>query len=82
MFYRNPQLNQTLQNILIAKKQGKNPQMIMNTMLQSNPQMQQSLNQLKNMANGRNPKDFILQMAKQNGIDEATLSMISQMFDN
>lgn len=82
MFYKNPQLNQTLQNILIAKKQGKNPQMIMNTMLQNNPQMQQSLNQLKNMANGRNPKDFILQMAKQNGIDEATLSMISQMFDN
>lgn len=82
MYYKNPQLNQTLQNILIAKKQGKNPQMIMNTMLQNNPQMQQSLNQLKNMANGRNPKDFILQMAKQNGIDEATLSMISQMFDN
>lgn len=78
----NPQLNQTLQYIAMAKKQGKNPQMIMNTMLQQNPQMQQQLTQLKNMANGRSPREFIMQMARQNGVEEATLAIISELFDN
>lgn len=78
----NNQLNSMLQNIAMAKKQGKNPQMIMNMMLQQNPQLQQTLTQLKNMSNGRNPKDFIMQMARQNGVEEATLSIISDMFNN
>ena len=78
----NNQLNYTLQNIAIAKKQGKNPQMVMNMMLQQNPQMQQTLMQLKNMVGNRNPKEFFMQMAKQNGVEETTLSMLGQMFDN
>lgn len=78
----NQQINQTLQNIYRAKKQGKNPQMIMNLMLQRNPQMQQTLNQLKNMANGRSPKEFIMQLAKQNGLEESALSIINEMYDN
>ena len=51
-------------------------------MLQQNPQLQQTLIQLQNMANGRSPKEFIMQMAKQNGVEEATLSMIGDMFNN
>lgn len=82
MYNQNNQLNSVLQNIATAKKQGKNPQMIMNTILQQNPQMQQTLTQLKNMANGRNPKEFILQMAKQNGVEETTLALINDIFDN
>ena len=78
----NNQLNTTLQSIAIAKKQGKNPQIIMNTILQQNPQVRQTLTQLQNMAQGRNPKEFIMQLARQNGIEEATLSMISEMFNN
>lgn len=78
----NNQLNKTLQNIYNAKKQGKNPQVVMNMMLQQNPQMQQTLTQLKNMANGRNPKEFFMQMAKQNGVEEATLSLLDEMFNN
>lgn len=78
----NNQLNTTLQSIAMAKKQGKNPQMIMNTILQQNPQVRQTLTQLQNMAQGRNPKEFIMQLARQNGIEEATLSMISEMFNN
>lgn len=78
----NNQLNTFLQNIAMAKKQGKNPKMIMNMMLQQNPQLQQTLIQLQNMANGRSPKEFIMQMAKQNGVEEATLSMIEDMFNN
>jgi len=78
----NPQLNQTLQYIAMAKKQGKNPQMIMNAMLQQNPQMQQQLTQLKNMANGRNPKEFIMQMAMQNGVEASTIEIINQILNN
>lgn len=78
----NNQLNQTLQNIAMAKKQGKNPQMIMNIMLQKNPQMQQTLTQLKNMVGNRNPKDFFMQLAKQNGVEETTLAIINEMFNN
>lgn len=78
----NNQLNQTLQNILNAKKQGKDPKAIMGYMFQQNPQMQQTMTQLKNMSNGRNPKEFIMQMAKQNGVEEATLGLINEIFNN
>lgn len=78
----NNQLNYLLQNIANAKRQGKNPQMVMNMMLQQNPQIQQTLMQLKNMVGDRNPKEFFMQMAKQNGVEEATLGMLNQMFDN
>lgn len=78
----NNQLNSTLQNIAMAKKHGKNPQMIINSILQQNPQVKQTMTQLQNMANGRSPKEFFMQMAKQNGVDETTLSMLSEMFDN
>lgn len=78
----NNQLNTFLQNIAMAKKQGKNPKMIMNMMLQQNPQLQQTLTKLQNMANGRSPKEFIMQLAKQNGIEETTLNIIQEMFNN
>lgn len=78
----NNQLNSVLQNIAMAKKQGKNPQMLMNMMLQNNPQMQQTLTQLQNMANGRNPKEFIMQIAKQNGIDEVAIGLINEILNN
>ena len=51
-------------------------------MLQSNPQMQQTLKQLKNMSNGKSPREFFMQMAKQNGVGETTLSILDEMFKN
>lgn len=78
----NPQLNQTLQYIAMAKKQGKNPQMIMNAMLQQNPQMQQQLTQLKNMVGNRNPREFFMQMAMQNGVEASTIEIINEILNN
>ena len=78
----NNQLNSVLQNIAMAKKQGKNPKMIMNMIMQQNPQMQQTLTQLQNMVGNRNPKEFIMQLAKQNGVEETTLAMLGEMFNN
>ena len=78
----NNQFNYTLQNIMLAKKQGKNPQQIMQQIMQSNPQFQQTLTQLQNMSQGRNPKEFVMQLAMQNGVDEIGMQIIAQIFDN
>ena len=78
----NGNVNANIQQIMAFKKQGKNPQQVMNILLAQNPQLQQTLTQLKNMAGDRSPKEFIMQMARQNGVDEATLGMIEGMFNN
>lgn len=78
----NNQLNSVLQNIAMAKRQGKDPKMIMNMIMQQNPQTQQTLTQLQNMVGNRNPRDFFMQLAKQNGVEEATLAMLGDMFNN
>lgn len=77
----NYNMQQALQSIMIAKRQGKNPQQMIQGMLQNNPQMQQTLTQLKNMAQGRSPKEFIMQLARQNGADETTLNMINEILN-
>lgn len=82
MFAPNNNLNANLQAILNMKKQGKNPQAIMQAMFQQNPQMQQQLTQLKNMANGRSPREFIMQMAIQNGVEASTIEIINQILGN
>ena len=75
-------INSRIQSIMALKRQGKDPQQVMQMLLQQNPQLQNTLTQMKNMANGRNPRDFVMQLARQNGADDISLQMISQMFDN
>lgn len=72
-------INNFLQGLVNAKRQGKTPQSIMNVMMQQNPQMQQSITQIKNMANGRTPQDFIMQLAKQRGLDQNAMNMINEL---
>lgn len=76
----NGDINQTIQSILQMRNAGQNPQMIMQMLLQRNPQYQQLLTQMQNMAQGRNPRDFIMQLAKQNGVSEQNINAIRQMF--
>lgn len=78
----NENINQNIQQIMALKKQGKSPQQVMQMLMAQNPQLQQTLTQMKNMAGNRSPKEFIIQMARQNGVEEATLGMIEQMFNN
>ena len=78
----NGNINANIQQIMALKKQGNSPQAVMQMLMQQNPQLQQTLTQMKNMANGRNPRDFVMQLAKQNGADDISLQMIGQMFDN
>lgn len=78
----NGNVNANIQQIMALKKQGKSPQQVMQILMQQNPQLQQTLTQMKNMAGDRNPKEFVMQMARQNGVGEATLGMISDIFNN
>ena len=73
-------VNQALQNIIAMKNSGKNPQAILQILMQQNPQVGQLMTQFRNMSNGKNPKDFITQMARQNGLSEQNISAIQQMF--
>lgn len=78
----NNNVNANIQQIMALKQQGKTPQQVMQMLIQQNPQVQQTLTQMKNMAGGRNPKEFIMQMARQNGVEEATLGMIESVFNS
>lgn len=72
-------INQTLEQIIRFYDSGGNPQQVMQNMMQQNPQMNQIQTQMRNMAQGRSPKDFILQMAKQNGVSEQNLQGLARI---
>lgn len=74
-------VNQALQNIIAMKNSGKNPQAILQMLMQQNPQTAQLMTQFQNMSNGKNPREFITQMARQNGINEQNISAIQKMFN-
>lgn len=72
-------INETLQYLLALKNQGQNPQAIMQMLIRQNPQVQQNLTVLQNMAQGKKPQEFISQLARQNGVSEQNLQQIMQM---
>ena len=73
-------VNQALQSIFQMKNTGRNPQQILQMMMQQNPQIQQQLAMLKNMSNGKSPKEFLMQLARQNGVNDKNMQQLSQMF--
>ena len=75
------EINQSIQTILAMKNAGRDPNMIMQMMIARNPQYAQALDRLKNMAQGKNPKEFIMQLARQNGVSQENLQAIQQMFN-
>lgn len=73
-------VNQALQNVFQMRNAGQNPQAIMQMMIQRNPQIQQQLAMLKNMSQGKSPKEFFSQLARQNGVSEQNMAQLMQMF--
>ena len=73
-------VNQALQNLISMKNSGKSPQMVLQMVMQQNPKVGQLMTQFRNMSNGRNPRDFITQLARQNGVSDQNISAIQQMF--
>jgi hypothetical protein len=52
----------------------------MQMMIRQNPAIQQRLAVLQNMAQGKNPKEFFAQLAKQNGVSEQNMAQLMSMF--
>ena len=76
----NNQMNQVIQGLLQMKNAGRNPQQVMQMLMQRNPNYQQAMATLQNMAQGRNPQEFIMQLAKQNGVTQENMQGIMSLF--
>lgn len=74
-------INTTIQNILNFRNSGGNPQQVMQMLMAQNPQAQEMMARLQNMAQGRNPQEFITQLARQNGVSPQNLQAILSMFN-
>ena len=64
-------------NIMQMLMSGMNPNTIMQNIIQSNPQAQVILNQMKQ--SGMNPQQYVMQLAKQNNVNiNPMLNMLRQ----
>ena len=75
----NGDINQVIENIINLYDRGGNPQQVMQSMMQQNSQVGQMQTQLQNMAQGRSPKAFLLQLARQNSVSEKNLQGLSRI---
>lgn len=74
-------INSIIQNIVQAKKSGGNPQAIIQLLMQRNPNLQEQLQMLKNMAGNRTPQEFVTQLARQHGASEQSIQSIQSLFN-
>lgn len=75
----NGDINQAVENIIALYERGGNPQQVMQTMMQRNSQMGHMQTQIQNMAQGRTPREFIMQIARQNGVSEKNLQGLTRI---
>lgn len=66
-------INARIENIIKFYNMGGNPQQLMQNMMMQNSNIGQMKSQIQNMSQGRTPKDFIVQMARQNGVTEQNI---------
>ena len=70
-------INSMLEQIIQFYKSGRNPQELMGRFMPNN--LEQMKQRMQNMAQGRSPAEFILQLAKQNGASEQNLQGLAQI---
>lgn len=73
-------INQFIAQMSNAQSRGVNPNMLINQMIQKNPNVRILQQRLANMAQGRSPQEFVLQLAKQNGATEENAQKLAKMF--
>ena len=76
----NNDINSRIQAIMQLKQKGFTPQSAMQMLMQRNPNYQQAMQRLNNMAQGRDMKDFVMQLARQNGVSQENLQAMQNMF--
>lgn len=70
-------INNMLEQIIQFHKSGRNPQELMQRFMPNN--LEQMKQKMQNMAQGRSPAEFILQLARQNGASEQNLQGLAQI---
>ena len=80
MGFMNGDINDRISNIVNMANAGKNPQELMNQLVKSNPQISQMMNQMNNMRGNMSMQDFVLQIAKQNGVSEQNIQSLVNLF--
>ena len=73
------QINQNIDAIINMANSNRSPQQIMQMLIQSRPEIKQMMTQMQNMAQGRTPKEFITQLAKQNGVDQNRIDQLMKI---
>lgn len=74
-------INQTIQQLTMLYDSGRNPQQLMQMITQNGGvgQINQMKTQIQNMAQGRTPAEFILQLAKQNGATDENIQNLARI---
>lgn len=70
-------INSMLEQIIQFHKSGRNPQELMGRFMPNN--LEQMKQKMQNMAQGRGPAEFIMQLARQNGVKEQNLQGILEI---
>lgn len=70
--------NNPINQIMKMMNGGMNPQALANIMMQKNPQAAQMIRQLQQ--SGANPKDVVIKMCQDNGIDVKELEELEHKF--
>lgn len=76
----NNDINSRIQAIMQLKQKGFTPQSAMQMLMQRNPNYQIAMQRLQNMAQGRDMKSFVMQLARQNGVSQENLQAMQNMF--
>ena len=72
-------LNKQIEQIIALHDSGGDTNKVMQAMFQRTPAMNQLGTQYQNMAQGRNPKEFLLQLAKQGGVSEQNIQGLARI---
>ena len=75
----NNNINQMIENVINFYNSGGNPNEFMQSIIRNNPNINMFNTQLKNMAQGKNMPEFLLQLAKQNGVNERNLEGLARI---
>ena len=73
-------INEQISLVMSLKQQGMTPQQALQYLSKQNPHITEGIATLKNMAQGRDMKQFFTQLAMQNGMSEQNIQALYQMF--
>ena len=71
--------NNPISQLMNVLNGGANPQQLAQNILNNNPNASQMLNAMQQKCGNRNPRDFVLEQCRNNGINENQVMQIAQM---